>query len=294
MKRIKKRRRRLRINNPVGFSLFAILCLVLLAILVLGIIAAVKYGPGAFNACVGYIEDANATPSPTLAPTNTPAPTNAPADTPEQPNTPIVGEVDTPTPEITNVPEGVTPSPTPVDTSAPLYGFTIGLDPFRDAGSKYGSEATYNLEFAYKLKEYLEQRGATVVLTREDSDSTYSDSVRVKTINNGDCDIVLRLMCNHLDTKGTNGCYIQSLSKNESLARTMIDAYVAATGLDTRKTNGFEAKSTSFLKDTDCPALVLIMGHWTNSAELEKLKDDAFQQLMIEGLYNGLLGCLKN
>ncbi len=293
MKRIKKRRRRLRINNPVGFSLFAILCLVLLAVLVLGIMAAIKYGPGACTAVTEYFKDANATASPTPTASPSPTPTTVPES--EQPNTPVVGEDTTPSPDTSVTPAVTdgTPTPSTPDPNAPLYGITIALDPFRDSGSSYKAEAAYNLEFAQKLKSYLEQRGATIILTREDSDHSYSDTTRVKTINGNECSIAIRLMCNHLSSKGTVGCYIQSLSKNEDMARTIINAYVTSTGLETRKAEGFEAKSTTFLKKTDCPSVNIILGHWSNKAELEKLEDEAFQQLMIEGIYNGLIEYFK-
>lgn len=292
MKRIKKRRRRLRINNPIGFSLFCILCLALLAGLIIGVYYLVQYGPGACTAIQEYFEEQNATPTPAPSPTPTLPPTLPPATDP--PNTPVVGDEQTPTPE-TSTPtlENYTPAPPTADPNAPLYGFTIGLDPFRDSGSQYKAEAEYNLAFALKFKAYLEQRGATVVVTRENSSESYSVNERTSVINEANCDVAIRILCNHLSSRGTVGCYAQALSKNEEMARTIIDAYVASTGLETRKQNGFEAKSVDFFKKTDCPAINIIIGHWTNAGELEKLQDEAFQQLMMEGLYNGLLEYLK-
>ncbi|MDO4544121.1 MAG: N-acetylmuramoyl-L-alanine amidase [Clostridia bacterium] len=291
MKQIKKRRKHLRINNPVGFSLFCILCLAILAGLVVGVYYLVEYGPGFCSAVGEYMDAQNATPEPTPTAEPTLPPTTEPDESSE--NTPIVGEVETPTPiAATAVPEDYTPVPATADPNAPLYGFTIGLDPFRDASSRYEEEMVYNLAFALKFKTYLEQRGATVVLTREDNDRSYSDSARVSVINDADCDIALRILCNHLDSRGTVGCYIQALSKNEDSARILVNAYIASTGLSTRKDEGFEAKSNTFLRNTDCPAFTLIIGHWTNADEREKLNDEAFQQQMMEGLYNGLLDIL--
>ncbi|MDO4564987.1 MAG: N-acetylmuramoyl-L-alanine amidase [Clostridia bacterium] len=295
MKQIKRRRRRLRINNPVGFSLFCILCLALLAGLIVGVYYLIEYGPGACAAFSQYLEERDATPAPTATPTPTLPPTSTPSS--DNANTPIVGEQETPTPDTsadsTAVPSDYTPSTATPDPNAPLYGFTIGLDPFRDSASRFDEEAVYNLEFAFKFKEYLEQRGATVVLTREDNDRSYSDTARINAINDANCDIALRFLCNHLDSRGTVGCYAQSLSRNEETARTIVNAYIATTGLSTRKSDGFEADSNAFLRNTDCVAVTLIIGHWTNSGEREKLLDSAFQELMMEGLYNGLLSCLK-
>lgn len=291
MRRIKKRRNKLRINNPIGFSLFCILCLAVLAGLVVGVYYLIEYGPGACAAVSEYFEKANATAEPTASPTI--RPTQAPTAEPENQNTPYVGELNSPEPPPSSAPlTSAPPASNAPNPSGPLWGITVGIDPFRDGQSKYSAEAEYNLEFAQKLKEYLEQRGAVVVLTRTENEGSYSDSERAKVINENNCTVAIRLLCNHLSSKGVNGCYVQATAKNRELAQSIVDAYVASTGLETRKENGYEKKNVAFFKSTDCPSLNLIIGHWTNKSELEKLNDEAFQQLMMEGIYNGLLNGL--
>ena len=57
MKQIKKRRRVLRIGNPVGFSLFCLVCLAVLAGLYLGISWAIKNGPGVVKAMRAVVQE---------------------------------------------------------------------------------------------------------------------------------------------------------------------------------------------------------------------------------------------
>ena len=71
MKQIKKRRRVLRIGNPIGFSLFCLVCLALLAGLYLGISWAIKNGPGVVKAMRTTVQEEVLT-TPTVEPSREP------------------------------------------------------------------------------------------------------------------------------------------------------------------------------------------------------------------------------
>lgn len=292
MKRIKHRRRHLRISNPIGFSLFLAGCL--LAVGILGGIVCLCIGYG--DQAVAWIKDsilgvseeieaeANATFTP--IPTNTPIPTDAEVQTPE---------VGTPAPPTITPEPLVTESPAPDgvverDPNAPLYGFVIGLDPTRDTDSKYPDECEYNLAFAKELKAYLEAKGATVVLTREDNDKSYSNTKRAATLKEADCDIALRLMCNHIAAK-TSGCYVQSRKKHMDYAQLLIDHYSELTGIPKQagKDDGTQSKNDAVCDELDCPGVMLILGNWDNKTERSNLQDDLFRQNMIEAIYQTFL-----
>ena len=280
MKKIKQRRRRLRLSSPIGFSVACILVVALLAGLYVGISWCVKHGP----AVVTGVRDAILADSATSSPDPTTAPTpevdiNA---TPAPENTPQLG---TPNPIPTEVPGA---SSKPKDPSAPLYGYTIGLDPFRDKNSQYKFEADNNLAFAQRLGAYLEEKGADVVITRENSTEVYSETDRIATVKTANCDLVIRFICNHVSKNNTNGAYAHAASANKAFAQLLLDEYRATTGLRERK-GGVETKSGEFYTGTGCPSVQLVLGHWTNSSEQKKLKDTEFQDKMIEGIYNALL-----
>ena len=105
MKQIKKRRRILRIGNPIGFSLFCLVCLALLAGLYLGISWAIKNGPGVVKAMRTTVQEEVMT-TPTVEPSREPKDELLPTPTPEVKETPALGTpvASTPTPEPTATP----------------------------------------------------------------------------------------------------------------------------------------------------------------------------------------------
>ncbi|MBR2644530.1 MAG: N-acetylmuramoyl-L-alanine amidase [Clostridia bacterium] len=297
MKRIKKRRKHFRISNPLGFSLFCAICILAVGLVVGIICLAVGYGQDAIAFIKAQLNgtpvSVQATLPSTAEPTDTPVPTESPIETPDI-GTPVP---ETPTPEPLNTPEPVatTPAPDPKeDPNAPLYGFTIGIDPTRDVDSKYKEECAYNLEIAQKLKAYLESKGATVVLTREDNKTDIGNNSRAKIIKKAKCDIAIRLMCNHISSK-SSGCFVQYLKKNKNYAKALINAYSEATGIKKQsgKSGGIENKSDTVASECGCPCVLLVMGNWDNKTERANLQDEAFQEKMIGAIYETLLARLK-
>ncbi len=291
MKQIKKRRRLLRLNNPIGFTLLCIACLAVVVGLYLLISFLVRKAPAWIEGATEAITRSETTTSPENSVEPTALMTAETIDI----NTPAVvgasAEEETPTPDPNATP---TPEPTAyVDPSAPLYGVTVGIDPYRDKNSKYQAESEYNLAFANKLATYLQGQGATVVITRTSNDVVMSDAERVAALNNANCTVVVRLLCNHVDSGKTRGTYMQTTKSSAAFAEAMVSAYTAATELPTRKDNGYEIKPTDFLVDCKCSALNIILGHWTNKIDLELLENEEFQYKMAEGIGNGIIEYLK-
>lgn len=301
MKRIKTRKKHFRISNPLGFSLFC--AMIILAVgLIFGVVFLIR--GGYFREALSCVktELINDKTTPTAEPeaqatdAPTPTPVMTPADTASE--TPEIG---TPAPETPTPPpiEPETPDPSgsahpTVDPNAPLAGFTIGIDPTRDGGSKYKSEGEFNLEFAQKLGEYLESKGATVVITRDNNKKSVGNDTRAKTIKNGGCDIAFRLMCNHIAAK-TSGCYVQCTKGNKSYGQALIAAYSEKTGIKMQngKKDGIEVKSDAVASKCGCPCVLLVMGNWDNKSERANMQDDATQQKMMQAIYETLLSQLK-
>ena len=120
------------------------------------------------------------------------------------------------------------------------------------------------------------------------------NSARAKTIKKANCDIALRLMCNHISSK-SSGCYVQYLKKNKTYAQELVNAYSSATGIKKQsgKSGGIENKSDTVASDCGCPCVLLVMGNWDNPSEREKLQDEAFREKMITAIYETFLGRLK-
>ena len=295
MKQIKKRRRVLRIGNPIGFSLFCLVCLAILAGLYLGVSWAIKSGPGVVKAMRAVVQEEVMT-TPTVEPSQEPKdellPT--PTPTPEARETPALG-----------TPNAATPSPEPSayasagpagDITAPLYGQIIGIDATRDNTYKSRAEADYNLQLAYRLKRYLENQGATVVLSRtEDTKGKLEAKSRGPIFKKANCTYVIRLMCNHISSR-TSACFAFSSKENRPFAQKLIDAYVYATGMNRQsgKKNGVETKSDDVTPRCGCPCATLVLGNWDNKSDRENLQDEVFMDRICEAIFTGLTAYIHN
>lgn len=292
MKQIKKRRRILRIGNPIGFSLFCLVCLAVMAGLYLGISWAIKSGPGIVKAMRTAVQEEVMT-TPTVEPSQEPKeellPTATPTPTPEEKETPTLGTPVAPT---------ATPEPTVFVTagpaeniSAPLYGKIIGIDATRDDSYKSKEESSYNLQLAYRVKRYLENQGATVVLSRTEQNRARLDTkARGPIFKQANCDYVIRLMCNHINAK-TSACWAKGEKKDKDYIQNMIDAYVAATGMKKQngKKNGVGYESDDVAARCGCPCVTLILGNWDNAKDNANLQDEVFMDRICEGIFNGLM-----
>ena len=295
MKQIKKRRRILRIGNPIGFSLFCLVCLALLAGLYLGISWAIKNGPGVVKAMRAVVQEEVLTtptvepsrePKEELLPTATPTPT--PTPTPEVKETPDLGTpaATTPTPE----PSAYVTADPSQDISSPLYGQIIGIDPCRD-NTKRPEEAENNLILANHLKRYLENQGAKVVLGRTEEDKgKVEDSARAKIFREAECTYVVRLKCNYINAK-TSACYVKATKKNKDFGQKMIDAYVLTTGMkkQSNKKNGVQVEDDPVASKCGCPCVAYLLGNWENEQDYANLHDEVFIDRMCEGIFIGLM-----
>ena len=223
----------------------------------------------------------------------------------------IVGEV-----ESAEVPQEVAADEP--DEALPLAGVSIGLDPGHQAhanselepmapGSsemkaKVSSgtqgvstgipEYVTNLEVAFKLRDALEALGATVYMTRETHDVDISNMERALMFNELGVDLVLRLHCNGSNNSGTNGVgtYARKTgdcqAECERAANLVIEAICAATGA--RRDGVFLWDTYTGQNWSTVPCIMVEMGYMSNPEEDRKLNDPAYQDLMVEGMVNGI------
>jgi N-acetylmuramoyl-L-alanine amidase len=301
MKRIKNRKKHFRISNPLGFSLFCAM-IILVVGLVVGAVFLAKggYFKQMFNSVKSEVSGNRATPTQEAEATEPPTVTDAPS----MPPTEEAAE----TPEI-GTPEPETPTPPPIEPETPqpgtskepetsqnisFEGFTIGIDPTRDGGSKYKTEGEYNLSLAKELAEYLESKGAKVVITREDNKKEVGNSKRAKIIKEAKCNVAIRLMCNEVGSS-VHGFFVQGTKKNESFARIVIKAYADGTGMDIQssKGRGFDKVDDEVASKCGCPCVRIVLGNWKNKADREDLEDPAFREKMIRAIAEALYEQLK-
>lgn len=284
MKKIVKRRRTFRINNPLAFGILCAMILVLLAGITYALVA------GVISPAIVSYQIANATPSPspTVAPvTATPSPTVDPME---------------PTPSPTLEP-GATPTPTEEPPGA-LEGHIIGIDPARGYSSQIQGVSTkvyanrLNFAVATLVKDKLEAQGATVVFTLSSVKDDKTAAERVKLLNAGNVEIAVRIECNSVKSSDTRGAMAWVPDKHDKkaecdkLASTVLGAYVDATGLPLREVKGdsiIDKTDETFLNDTKAPVFTLFLGHISNSTEDKKINDAEFQKTMADGIVTGIL-----
>ncbi|MDP3446642.1 MAG: N-acetylmuramoyl-L-alanine amidase [Eubacteriales bacterium] len=283
MKKIVKRRRTFRINNPLAFGILCAMILVLLAGITYALVA------GIVSPAIVNYQVANATPSPapTVAPiTATPSPTVDPME---------------PTPTPTLEP-GTTPAPTDAPPGA-LQGRIIGIDPARGFSSQIQGVSTkiyanrLNFAVATLVKERLEAEGATVVFTLSSVKDDKTAAERAKILNDGNVEFAIRIECNSVKSTETRGAMAWVPEKHDKksdcdkLADMVLSAYIDATGLPLREIKDqsvINKTDETFLNNTKAPVFTLFLGHISNSTEDKKINDEEFQKTMAQGVVTGV------
>lgn len=159
------------------------------------------------------------------------------------------------------------------------------------------AEYIVNLDVAIKLRNVLESLGAKVVMTRETHDVNISNRERAVVMNNANVDLALRIHCN-----GTNshlvcgiGGYVRKTGTRqeecEAAAKVIVDEMCNATGA---KKDGVYLSDT-YTMNNWCvvPCVTIEMGFMTNCEEDKKLNDPAYQNLLAEGMVNGICKFFK-
>jgi N-acetylmuramoyl-L-alanine amidase len=196
----------------------------------------------------------------------------------------------------------------------PLSGETIVIDPGHggpDGGASYGKdvyERDIALNIALKLKDYLQEQGAVVLLTREDSKDLASPDTRgirnrkvedlrnrVKFINESDASSFVTIHLNAIPSERWSGAqtfYYGSFQENKRLA-TFVQSEITRNLENTSRT----AKSISgiyLLKKAQVPGALVEVGFLSNPGERHLLQKDSYQEKMAASIYKGILRYYTN
>ncbi len=286
MKKLVKRRRSFRVNNPLAFGILCAMILIFIA----GITYALA--SGVIAPIVRSVQLANATPTPTatVAPA-TPTPTPAPDEETAGPADPAA---ETPEPGA---------SPTPDPAALPLAGHIIGVDPARGYSSKIKGISTeiyanrLNYAVATLVKEKLEAEGAKVVMGLDDVKQDRESSERASIMNTGDVELAVRIECNYLADSDTQGAIVwlpdghAKQAECDKLGSYVLESYIDATNLSIAKFNGATLRKKAddtFLMSVSAPVCTIVTGYISNAEEDRKLNTAAFQNNMADGIVAGI------
>lgn len=195
----------------------------------------------------------------------------------------------------------------------PLSGRIIILDPGHGGpdGGAVGEdvlEKEVALRVAVKLRDYLQQQGALVLLTREDdSDLAKKDTrgysrrkvedlkKRVQMINESEADLFISIHLNAIPSprwRGAQTFYYGSLIENKRLAK-FIQAELRR-NLENTDRSAKVINTVYLLKYARKPGALVEVGFLSNPEERELLASDHYQTQLAASIYKGVLRYFSN
>lgn len=145
------------------------------------------------------------------------------------------------------------------------------------------------LEIALKMKEKLEAKGATVIMTRTTNDVNISNVERAKVATDNNADVFIRLHCDESDNPSLQGIGVFVCSKGD-YADDMVkwgnllgNSLSDSTGSYFRGTNASTTYS-GLNWASSVPSFLLEMGFMSNAAEDKLLSDPAYQTKICNGV----------
>lgn len=180
--------------------------------------------------------------------------------------------------------------PGAAQTKAKVTGGTTG----RTTGLK---EYELNLQVALKLEKILLERGYEVLMVRTVHEVNMSNSERAAVANEADADVFIRIHANGSDNSSVNGamtiCQTRSnpyngelYEQSRALSDCVLEAFVEKTGA--KKQRVWETDMMSGINWANVPTTIVEMGYMTNPTEDQNMASEEYQDLMAEGMADGI------
>jgi len=170
-----------------------------------------------------------------------------------------------------------------------------GFDPgaVSDSGTR---EDRINLIIARKLKKYLEDQGARVIMTRETDEALGKNKredmqKRVEIIKNSNADVVISIHLNKFQQSkyyGAQTFYMAGSEKGKKLAQCIQSRLL--TILNRGNTRQIKAvNNLLILKAGEAPSVIVECGFLSNPQEEKLLRTDEYQEQVAWAIYCGLV-----
>lgn len=195
---------------------------------------------------------------------------------------------------------------------SPAYGITIaidaghgGIDP--GAVSPSGTrEEGINLEIAKKLRSYLEDEGAKVVMTRKTQEGLYDQGYtgsrkrqdmtrRVEILQKARPDLVISIHLNKFGQSqyyGAQTFYMEGSEEGKLLAESVQQQLIRV--LDRENKREIKASDNYLiLKAVDSPSILVECGFLSNPREEDLLTTDDYQEEVAWAIYCGVISYLS-
>lgn len=154
-------------------------------------------------------------------------------------------------------------------------------------------EKELNLLYAYALKDELEARGMTVVLTRTGDDALASgkkaDMAKRREIMNGcEADILVSIHMNKFRDRAANGpmaFYMKGSEEGKQLATCVIKAVCEALERSVRLANPADYY---MIRESEMPAVLVECGFLSNTTDESLLQNEAHMNKLVSGIADGV------
>ena len=159
------------------------------------------------------------------------------------------------------------------------------------------TEHALNLQIGLALRDELERRGYTVIMTRTTEDVDLSNSERAMIANNNNADAFIRIHANGSENASVSGAEGICQTKNNQwnadqyaasrkLCDALVNNYSKATGIKNKGV--IEEDNMSGINWSKVPVCIFEMGYMTNKSDDLFMNDSSGQKKMVEGLANGV------
>ncbi|WP_168714362.1 N-acetylmuramoyl-L-alanine amidase CwlD [Niallia nealsonii] len=189
----------------------------------------------------------------------------------------------------------------------PLTGKIIVIDPGHGgpdggAGDKDVLEKDVALNVSLKIRDYLQEQGALVIMTREEDKDLASENTRgyrnrkvedlkerLNIINKSDADFFLSVHLNAIPSSKWSGAqtfYAPHIKENEVAAKFIQDELIENLENTTRKAKPLG--SVYILKYAEKPGALVEIGFLSNRTEKLNLMDESYQNKVAASVYKGI------
>lgn len=157
-------------------------------------------------------------------------------------------------------------------------------------------EYKVNMQVALKLKDYLEQSGFTVIMTKKDTANTMSNIQRAKVGNEANASLVIRIHADSSDNKSVSGLSVLVPSNNEntknfykqskSYGQVILDTIINEVGMKSRGV--VERDDMTGFNWSTVPVVLVETGFLSNPQEDKKLSNSEYQDKIARSICKGV------
>jgi N-acetylmuramoyl-L-alanine amidase len=197
--------------------------------------------------------------------------------------------------------------------SLPLSGQIILLDPGHGgpdggAGEEGALEKDIALSVSKKLRDYLQEQGALVIMTREEDKDLAEDGtrgysrrkvedlkMRLAMINESEANFFVSVHLNSIPSQKWSGAqtfYAPQLKENAKAAKFIQDEL--RINLENTDRKAKPLSSVYILKNAKKPGVLVEVGFLSNPTEKQLLKTEEYQEKVAASIYKGMLRYFSN